>query len=100
MLGVVAYVQPGEEHVSCGDRRNNSAWLNLVSSGARLEPENSELAQLFSGERIGGARVAPAHIPGILQEHRPHVFLLDLTAEHGVIEVTEFVLVFQEERQI
>src|SRR5438876_12347368 len=99
MPGVVAYMQPGEENALCRDRRHNcpSSWLDLIGPGARGEPENSELAQLFSGERIGGARIAPAHIPSIFREHRLHVFLLHLMAEHGLIEVAEFVLVFQEE---
>ena len=55
-------------------------------------PEHAQAAQFLRAERLGGARVAPAHVPGVFLEHRPHVLLPDLLGEHRPVEVGERVL--------
>src|SRR5438094_7972844 len=38
-----------------------------------VDPESTQAAQLLPGERIGGAGIAPVHVPGVLGEQRAHV---------------------------
>ena len=73
--GVVAQVETGEEDV-----------LGAGLADPRVVPEDAELPQLVGGERIGRAGIAPAHVPGVLEEQRPHVLLPDLLVEHRLVE--------------
>ena len=78
-------MEAGEEDVL---RRRHGA----PRSSVLLVPESAELPQLVGGEGIGRAGVAPAHVPGVLEEQRPHLLLFDLLAEHRLVEGAELVL--------
>src|SRR5262249_60882553 len=54
---VVADVQPGEERVGGAVAR------------VAVAPEDAEPAELVARQWIGGAGVAPSHVPGVLGEH-------------------------------
>src|SRR5258707_8591106 len=82
MLLVVAQVQAGEKYVAASGR--------IVSSP--IEPEDSKLPQLVRGERVGGAGVAPRHVPGVLEEDGTHLLPLDLLAEQRLVKAGELVL--------
>ena len=62
------------------------------------DPEHAELAELARGQRVGGARIAPRHVPGVLEEDAAHVLFADLLGEHRFVEVAE--LVFREHGKV
>jgi hypothetical protein len=63
-----------------------------------LDPEGTERRHLVVGQGIGGARVAPAHVPRVFEIDDAHVVLSYLMLEHGAIEVAERR--FREDRDI
>src|SRR5205807_270313 len=79
---VVTDVQPRQEH---------ARWLAV----AAVDPEDAEPAQLVVRQRIGGARVAPLHVPRVLEEHGAAILVLDLPREHRLVEGGELVRLFQ-----
>src|SRR3954463_4301858 len=71
-LAVIADVQPREEDIAAG-----------------IEPEDAELPQLVVRKRLGRAGIAPAHVPGVFEKNRAHLFVLDLLREERFVERRE-----------
>src|ERR1700759_1121396 len=82
MLRVVAQVKAGEEYVP----RSGRVTPFLI------EPEDTQLTELVGGKRIGGAGIAPAHVPGVFEKNGAHVLSLHLLAEKRLVEAWELVL--------
>src|SRR5438093_6042920 len=75
---VVPDVQTRQEDVgraTAGDR--TTAHAVAGSAGIR-QPEDAELAQLVGRQGIRRARIAPGHVPRVLEEDGAHVLALDL----------------------
>ena len=51
------------------------------------EPEDAQARKLVQGKRIGGAGIAPIHIPSVLGEFRAHIGFLDLKFKHVPVEI-------------
>src|SRR6266481_4176552 len=73
MLRVVAHVEARDER-------------------ARPPARHSELPELLRREGVGRARVAPPHVPRVLQHHDAHVLRADLLVEHRGVELLELAL--------
>src|SRR5262245_14453972 len=71
---VVADVEPRDEGVlrAPGDEPLRTR---------RAEPEHAQAAQFVRRQGIGRAGIAPAHVPGVLEEHRLAVLVLHLARE-------------------
>ena len=70
--------------------------LLKVARLVTAHPEHAGLAQLLGTERIGGAGVAPAHVPEVLGEHHLVVF----TRSGGVVErLVELLELWLDERR-
>ncbi len=81
-VGVIAGVEPGHEDVLRARLRQRAC----------IDPEDTELAQLLRAQGIGGARVAPAHVPGIFHHHRGAALFVDRLAVERLIGLAEPVL--------
>jgi hypothetical protein len=57
--------------------------------GRFVQPEDPERLQLLAREWIGGARIAPAHVPGVLEKDRLHPLAAHLLGEERLVEVAE-----------
>ena len=70
-------------------------WPTATESGswrptvAAVRPEDAQPPQLVIRQRIGGARVAPFHVPRILEEHGAAILILDLPREHRLVEAAD-----------
>src|SRR5262245_23435307 len=82
--GVVADVEPREEDVASAAARAHAASFR--------EPEDAELAQLFHRQGIGGTRIAPSHVPRVLEKGRVHVLPFHRLREHRLVERAELRL--------
>ena len=87
---VVADVQSREEHLRRGHR--------VAAVG--VQPEHAQMTQLVVRQRIGRARIAPPHVPGVLEKEHAHVLFVRLTAEHRLVEFRELSSLLQIDRQI
>ena len=54
-----------------------------------IKPEDAQATKLFQAKRIGGAGIAPIHIPSVLGEYRAHIGFLDLWFKHVPVEIFE-----------
>ncbi len=84
----VAQVQPGQHHRLCAAARTRR----------RVDPEDAGLPQFIRRERVGGARVAPAHVPEIFSEDGAVILPRRLRFEQRLVGLRE--LAADERRQI
>lgn len=84
MRGVVAHVETRHERVGTGRR------LEGLVVFAR-DPARAQLDEFLVLQRFGGTGIAPAHVPGIFQEHRTHVRPFYRAVEHRPVEWREVV---------
>jgi hypothetical protein len=56
------------------------------------DPLRAEVLQFLRAQRIRGARIAPAHVPEVLGEHRAIAFALRLLVEERLVERAEPLL--------
>jgi hypothetical protein len=84
-------MQPGDVGIG--------ALIAAVGNGlVAADPARAEFHQFLVGERIGGVGIAPAHVPGIFDEHGAHALALDRAAERRLVEIAEVLL--HEQRDI
>ena len=83
--GVVAHVKPSDEHV-------NAAAPARQVLAVPVDPEHAELPQLGCRQRVGRARVTPAHVPRILEKHGAHVVRAHLLVEQRPVEGRKLLL--------
>src|SRR2546428_107825 len=86
---LAAFGSPVVARATAGDR--TTAHAVAGSAGIR-QPEDAELAQLVGRQGIRRARIAPGHVPRVLEEHGAHVLALDLLREHRAVELSELLL--------
>ena len=87
----VAHVQACQHHGRSGARalQDACAGCDFDRTGLGVEPEHASRAQLLGRQRIGGTRIAPAHVPEILGERDAVVLPLGLPGEHRFVEPGE-----------
>ncbi len=85
MLKVVAHVQARDKHILRLPRRNAaSLWI--------ARPEYAEPAEFIRTQRICRTRIAPGHVPGVLEKHGALVLSACLLLEHGAVKVSKLGL--------
>ena len=62
---------------------------NTAIATFSLDPVHAKVAQLLRRERVGRARVAPAHVPEIFGKHHAVLLACGLRLEHGFVERRE-----------
>ncbi len=83
VLAVVPDVKTGHEHVLRPRRRD------LPSRGLFTQPEYAQAAELSCRQRVRRARIAPGHVPRILQEYAAVVLGFHLARKHVPVEIGE-----------
>ena len=68
---------------------------DLLRPAVAVGPEHAQAPQLIVRERIGGAGIAPRHVPRVLGEHRAAVLVCNLPREHRLVERRELVRLFE-----
>src|SRR5688572_6957506 len=102
VLGLLQHEILGERLARVADveARQHDGLGALTAPGIVGSPGDAGLPQFHHLEWIGGAGIAPGHVPEILGEDDAVVLTLGLVVEHRFVEFRELALLLQPGRQL